>query len=171
MKHFNVLQEGDWFKKYVKNESGHYLVFEWSKLVLVFFILLFILLPDLITIGRIAFHGHNASSYAVERAADQGQMNNELASQVSSYLQARDLGDCATVSDDARSCYELYGTAEMKGMNSPNPDVEVQVIVKHRPMILQVLPNIRLSHSLAIEDGVIQMSFTKLAYATPYLRE
>lgn len=171
MKHFNAFLGGDWFRKYVKNESGHYLIFEWSKLVLVFFLLLFILLPDLITIGRVAFHGHNASSYAVERAADQGQMNATLASEVTSYLQERDLGDCDMVSDSARSCYELYGTADMRGMNSPNPDVEVQVIVKHRPMILQVIPNLRLSDSLAIEDGVIQMSFTKLASATPYVRE
>ncbi len=154
----------------LKNESGHYLIFEWSKLTLIFMILLFILLPDLIMIGRVAFYGHSASSYAVERAADQGQMNDALASDVISYLNARDIPDCDS-SGSGRSCYELYGSTEMKGMNSPDPDVEVKVVMKHKPAILQVLPSLRLNDSLAMEEGVINMSFTKMASATPYVRD
>ncbi|WP_035711161.1 hypothetical protein [Salibacterium aidingense] len=155
----------------MKSESGHFLVFEWSKLIIVFMVLLFILMPDLISIGKAAFTGHNASSYTVQRVADQGEMTEDLAADAMNYMEDRGMEDCGSSGNDAQTCYELYGTGERKGINSEDPNVEVLVVIKHQPRILQVLPDLRAGNSLAVEDGVIQMAFHKLDAANPYIRE
>lgn len=157
-------------RRLLREEEG-FQVFEWSSLMVVLLIIISILLPDFINIGRYALYGSNAASYAITRVAEQGKMDEALANDVIKELNDRGIVDCYDATNKDIVCFELYGTSEQKGYNSPDPKVETHINIKYRPRILAVLPNIRLSESLAMEDGIVTMGFHKVDMATPYIRE
>ena len=157
-------------KKFIKNDRG-FVVFEWTYLLIVFLILIVILLPDIVVMGRTMFHAHGASSYAIQRVAEQGHMNESIANEVFSYMEDRGIKDCTQVSQSERTCFQLFGTNEMRGINSEDPRVEVRVDVYHRPILLALYPNIRREEiSLAGHAGVVNMSSKRMDVSMVYIR-
>lgn len=146
-------------RRLVKNESGHMLAFEWSYLLIVFLVLVSMLLPDLIMIGRTMFHTHSASAYAIQRVAEQGQMTDEITSDVVDYLADRKVPK-----------FEVYGTGEMTGINEDDPTVKVQIISRIKPKILAVLPSFRVNNNLSLADGEVVISFEKIDTSSVYVR-
>lgn len=176
MKRWNVLRirrngYGDpLIRRFLKEETG-FQVFEWSLLMVVLMLVILILLPDFINIGRYALYGSNAASYAIARVAEQGKMDQAIANDVIEELNNRGIVDCYDATNKDIVCFELYGTSEQKGYNSPDSKVETRINIKYRPRILAVLPNIRLGNAISVEDGIITMGFHKVDMATPYIRE
>ncbi|MFF0828876.1 hypothetical protein ACFYU8_18370 [Brevibacillus sp. NPDC003359] len=144
------------FKDFINSESGNFMVFEWSVLKIAFLLLIVVLLPDIILTGRAIFYTQEASSYAIQRAVEQGRMTETISDETVEYLKARNITD-----------FEIYGTGEIKGFKE---QVEVKIIANVYPMILRVLPSIRLSNSLALEDGVIQVTAYKMDASNVYIR-
>lgn len=156
--------------RYLRNQKG-FIAFEWTILTIVTLIIFVILLPDVIVTGKQIFHAHSASSYAIQRVAEQGRMTDELAQDVFDYMEARGIKECTKAESKDRTCFMLYGTAEQKGINSDDPTVEVMVSVIHKPILLSIYPNMRkdgISIS-KIEDGV-HIQSRKVDTATPYIR-
>lgn len=134
------------------------LAFEWTYLLFVFLILLSILLPDIIGIGRSLFHTHQAASHAIQRAAAQGQMTQEIANDTYVYLYERGIGEVG-----------VYGTSELRGINSLNPNIHVRVETKFKPRILSILSGF-VDSSLVDDEGNLMLTAKKLDASSVHIR-
>jgi len=143
-------------RDFVKEEEGSFIVFQWSYLFLIFLILILILLPDLSKMSTVRSGTQEAAAFAIKRVAEQGQMTDEIASEVENILRSKGITN-----------YEIYGTGDLKGFKEK---VEVKIVSKMKPIILRILPNIRLSNSIAIEDGVVHFTATKVDVSDVYIR-
>lgn len=146
------------FRDFVKNENGHLLAYEWSVLFYVSIILVSILLPDLFGIGRSIFYTHQAASYGVQKAVENGRMTQEIADSMETYLKSRGVND-----------FEIYGSRE-SFINEHGDDVEVYVSTLVHPRILKIMPDMRMSESIAVEDGVVRVTVHKLDVSSVYVR-
>lgn len=153
-----MLQFRDSIKKTVKSETGHFLAFEWSVLFYVSIILVSILLPDLFLIGRSVFYTHQAASYGIQKAVENGRMTTAIAQEMETYLQNRGVRE-----------FEIYGSREDE-INNYGEDVEVYVSTIVRPRILQIMPDMRMSDSIALEDGIVRITAHKIDVSTVYVR-
>lgn len=144
---------------HLKNEKGHMLALEWSYLLVIFIILLSILLPDIVNIGRTMMDTHGASSYAIQRTAEQGHMNNEIANDVVEYLEDRDYQN-----------FEVHGTGTLTGMRDDDPIVTVKVVNSYAPRILSVIPDMRVSSTIEMEDGIIKITSVRQDMSNVFVR-
>ncbi|MCM3716585.1 hypothetical protein M3202_21305 [Alkalihalobacillus oceani] len=134
-------------------------------------LLIVVLLPDTINIGRTMFAGHAASAEAIKQVENQGQMTSAIASIVVDYLEDRGFEECGYASNQVRNCYEIYGTSDQRGLNSENPSVTAMVVTKYRPFILHLVPNMRWGDRIAFEDGIVSMNSVRVGSAASFIRE
>ncbi|WP_374724084.1 hypothetical protein [Calidifontibacillus erzurumensis] len=105
------------------------------------------------------FYTHSASAYAIQRVAEQGRMTDEIAEDVVEYLKDRKIID-----------FEIYGTGEIRGINSDDPKVEVLIISNVQPRILSLFPSFRVNNNLSLEDGKVKIAYKKIDTSSVYVR-
>lgn len=140
------------------DEQGNFLAFEWSVFFYISIILISILLPDIFTIGRQTFYTHQAASYGIMKVAENGRMTEAIANDVEEYLKDRNI-----------HAYAIYGSRP-DVINDMGDDVEVIIATQISPMILRIMPDMRMSNSIAVVDGVVQITAKKIDVSSVYVR-
>lgn len=145
-------------RKLLKGEKGEFLAFEWSFLFMASIVIIAILLPDLFGIGRSVFYTHQAASFGIQKAVENGRMTTAIAQEMESYLQSVGVNE-----------FEIYGSREDQVNNYGNT-VDVYVSTLVRPHILQIMPDMRMSNTIAVEGGVVRITVHKVDVSTVYTR-
>lgn len=142
----------------IKNEKGSFLALEWSVLLYVSILIIIILLPDLFSMGRGIFYTHQVASYGIQRAAENGRMTPAIANSMAEQLEQRSISE-----------FRIYGS---RGdvINNLGDSVDVHVTTYVEPRILSIMPNMRLSSTAGLEDGVLRISVHKRDVSTVHVR-
>jgi hypothetical protein len=134
------------------------LAFEWSVYLYASIILVSILLPDIFGIGRSLFYTHQAASYGIQLAMENGRMTEDIATRMENYLRDRRINE-----------FEIHGSRE-DTVRQFGQDVEVHVSTIVRPRILRIMPDMRLSSTFAVEGGVVRLTAHKVDVSSVYVR-
>lgn len=119
-------------------------------------LVILVLLFDIVNIGRAAMYTSQAASYGIKRASEQGQMTEQIAAEIKEYLNGRNIND-----------FELYATGDLKGFKEK---VEVKIVTRVKPIILQILPDMRLSNTVALEEGVVNLTYDKIDASSVWIK-
>lgn len=120
-------------QRFLRDETGNFLAMEWSYLFIVSVIIIMLLLPNVVTIGRGLFYSEQIASYGIQLVAENGQMTNAIASELE-----------AQFANAGITNYALYGSPSSTIVPYGKP-VEVQVVTTVHllplPKIIQYVPS------------------------------
>jgi len=86
-------------KRFLRDEAGGFQSLEWSLLFMVTIVVVMILLPNIITIGKNVFYSQQIAGYGIQAVAKNGQMTDAIASELETQLANAGITD-----------YQLYGS-------------------------------------------------------------
>jgi hypothetical protein len=143
----NFIRHG---KRFLHDEKGNFLAIEWSFLFMVSIVVIMMLLPNIITIGKDLFYSQQIAGYGIQLVAENGQMTNALARELETQFANAGITD-----------YALYGSNSSTIIPYGQP-VEVDVVTT---VHLFPLPSI-----LSFVPSELKITVNKVDMSTVYVR-